>query len=318
MYPEIAPFFTDMLAVSSTHSIYVERSGKKGGSPVFFVHGGPGSHSRTDHRGYFDPDFFDIVLFDQRGCGKSKPAGETAENDTWALVEDINAIKDAFGINKKISLLGGSWGSTLSLAYALTYPHAVEELILRGVFLGTHDEVRWYTHGLARFATQAWEEFASSGEDDLVDYYYQQINSLDDDAVREAARAWVKYEIQTMMIGASEPASNKNVALPPEKDMLARARVQLHFLKHHCFLHDNQLLESAQKINLPVTIVQGSMDMICPPITAYRLSKRLPQATLRLVGNAGHGGLSGALAAALKEEADNLRDRLRRRNESTI
>jgi proline iminopeptidase len=318
MYPKIEPFFTDMLAVSPTHSLYVERSGKKGGCPVFFVHGGPGSHSRANHRGYFDPDYFDIVLFDQRGCGKSEPAGETDENDTWALVEDINAIKDALGINRKISLMGGSWGSTLSLAYALTHPQFVEELILRGVFLGTSDEVRWYTHGLARFATEAWEEFSESGVDDLVDYYYRQINSSDAGVASQAARAWVKYEAQTMMIGAGEQASDKNVSLPPEKDMLARARVQLHFLQHQCFLGDNQLLESAQNIKLPVTIVQGGMDMVCPPVTAYRLSKRLPRATLRLVSNAGHGGLSGALAAALKEEADNLRDRLRRRDESAI
>lgn len=318
MYPTIEPFFTDWIEVSPQHSLYVERSGNKGGYPIFFVHGGPGSQTNPCHRQYFDPSFFDIVLFDQRGCGKSRPLGEVSDNDTWALVEDINVIRDTLGISKKICLFGGSWGSSLSLAYASTYPEAIEEMVLRGIFLGTHEELHWFTEGLARFATTAWEEFASSGAENLVDYYYEKVNSPDRNSALQAARLWSRYEIQTMRIGSADHAQNRNIPLPPEEQLLARVRVQLHYLKNQCFFRENQLLESATGINVPVTIIQGGVDFICPPITAHRLSEQLPQARLRIVGNAGHDALSEELAEVLTEETNSLRDRLRNKDESAV
>ncbi len=317
MYPEIEPHFTEMLSVSPRHTVYVERSGKKGGYPVFFVHGGPGSHTRADHRRYFDPECFDIVLFDQRGCGKSQPAGETLENTTWELVEDINAIKNALEIDRKVSLFGGSWGSTLALAYAMTYPQYVEELILRGIFLGSSEEVHWYTDGLSRFATEAWEDFSCPGEANLVDYYYRQVHSSDERAANNAARRWVEYETRIMDLGSGTDSSAV-ASLPSSEEMLVRARVQLHFLKHQCFLEEKQLLESAEDLNLPITLVQGALDMVCPPVTAYRLQRALPQANLRLVNEAMHGAQSGKLAVALCEETDKLRDRLSKRDGFTI
>lgn len=318
MYPEIEPYFTEMLAVSPRHTVYVEKSGKQGGYPVFFIHGGPGSRTRADHRRYFDPEYFDIVLFDQRGCGKSEPPGETAENTTWELVEDINAIKEALKIDRKVSLFGGSWGSTLALAYALTYPHYVEELILRGIFLGSNDEVHWYTDGLSRFAIDAWEDFSCPGEDNLVDYYYQQIHCSDERVANHAARRWAEYETRIMDLGSDAHSSAVVASLPSSEEMLVRARIQLHFLKHQCFLEEQQLLESAEDLNLPVTLVQGALDLVCPPITAYRLQRALPQANLRLVNEAMHGAQSGTLAQALCEETDKLRDRLSKRDGFTI
>jgi proline iminopeptidase len=315
LYPEIEPFLTQMLAVSARHSLYVERSGKKGGHPIFFLHGGPGSHVGAAHRRYFDPDFFDIVLFDQRGCGQSVPAGETHENDTWVLVEDINTIRNALGINRKITLFGGSWGSTLALAYALRYPQHVEELILRGIFLGTDEEVAWYTHGLSRFAPQAWQRFASGMGDDLLGNYYLAVQDTNEQCANEAAKRWLEYEMQLMRIGSElqneqqSPAPTE-VQSPLSQAMLNRARVQLHFLKHQCFLAEGPLLDAAHNIRLPVTIVQGELDLVCPPITAWRLSQRLPQAKLHIVPDAGHGAMSGRLAPVLKAEVDGLRDRL--------
>ncbi|MCB1648981.1 MAG: alpha/beta fold hydrolase [Pseudomonadales bacterium] len=315
MYPEIEPYYIDKLAVSSRHSLYVERSGRRGGMPVIFVHGGPGSRVNAQHRRYFDPEFFDIVLFDQRGCGKSTPLGEVEDNDTGRLVEDIEAIRRHLGIEHRVCLFGGSWGATLALAYAREYPEHVEEMILRGVFLGTREEVDWYTHGLARFAPQAWEAFASPGCEDLLAYYSEEVFAQDPARALAAARAWVGYEAQLMMIGTGNPCPD--ITLVPREELLARARVQLHYLRHACFLGDNPLLASAQELSMPVTIVQGELDLVCPPVTAYRLSRALPNARLRLV-NAGHGGLSEPLATALCEETDRLRARIKERDESSL
>lgn len=310
-----------MVPVSSRHALYVERSGKKGGYPIFFLHGGPGSQSRALHRRYFDPDFFDIVLFDQRGCGRSVPAGETRENDTAVLVEDINAIRNALEITGKFSLLGGSWGSTLALAYALHYPQWLDELILRGVFLGTDEELNWFTHGLSGFAPEAWTQLVSGRDSDIVDDYYQVVQDLDDRHAGEAARRWAEYEMQIMRIGSAlqeqmsstsptTPTSPTTTSMPSISAILDSARVQLHFLKHKCFLAQSPLLEAAHNIYQQVTIVQGRFDLVCPPITAWRLSQRLPRARLRMVENGGHSASSGSMAWALREEVDALRDRL--------
>lgn len=309
LYPPSEPFFAEKLAVSSHHSLYIERSGRKGGHPIFFVHGGPGSQVSAAHRRYFDPEFFDIVLFDQRGCGQSSPAGETQDNNTQALIGDINTIRDALGIRSKMSLFGGSWGSTLALAYARQYPQNIEAMILRGIFLGTADEVSWFTQGLARFAPQAQQRLADGMGHDLIAAYHQAVFDNDERHASEAARRWVEYEMQIMRVG-TEASATPPPALQASQALLNRARVQLHYLKHQCFLADTPLLDVAGAIQAPVTIVQGGLDLVCPPVTAWRLSQCLPNATLRMVGNAGHGGLSESLAPILREEVDALRDRL--------
>ena len=310
LYPPIKPYFVEQLTVSSRHSLYVERSGKPGGHPVIFLHGGPGSQVSAAHRRYFDPTFFDIVLFDQRGCGQSLPAGETQDNHTQALLGDINTIRDALGISGRMSLFGGSWGSTLALAYALHYPQNVADMILRGIFLASAAEVSWFTQGLARFAPQAWQQLADGMGDDLVGAYYLAVFDDNDSHASEAARRWVEYEMWIMGIGADATDKTPPPAPQASRALLNRARVQLHFLKNRCFLADTALLEAAQAIQTPTTIVQGGLDFVCPPITAWRLHQCLPNSRLRMVNKAGHGGLSDELAPILREEADALRDRL--------
>jgi proline iminopeptidase len=234
------------------------------------------------------------------------------------LADDIHTIRDALGITRNISILGGSWGSTLALAYALRYPQSLDELILRGVFLGTQAEVDWYTQGLARFVPEAWAQFACAGAADLVEHYYEAVNDADDKRAAEAAVRWANYEMQimaTMPIGAGGAASQSltQTSLPSGtfvQDTLHSTRVHLHYLIHQCFLVGSPLLDAAHTIELPVTIVQGRMDLVCPPITAWQLSQRLPIARLRMVDNAGHSATSGSLALALREEVDALRDRL--------
>lgn len=310
LYPPIEPYFVETLAVTSRHSLYVERCGKKGGHPIILLHGGPGSQVSAAHRRYFDPDFFDIVLFDQRGCGQSLPAGETQDNNTQALIGDINVIREALGIGGKMSLFGGSWGSTLALAYTLQHPRHVEAMILRGIFLGTTDEVSWFTHGLARFAPQAWQELTDGMGQDLIDAYHEAVFDSNEALASESARRWVDYEMQIMRIGTESPGTAAPPALQANRALLNRVRVQLHYLKNQCFLGDQPLLDAARSIQVPTTIVQGELDLVCPPATAWRLSRRMPNARLRMVGSAGHSALSAALAPILREEVDALRDRL--------
>lgn len=297
-----------MIPVSPLHTLYVERSGKRGGHPVIFLHGGPGSQVNANHRRYFDPDFYDIVLFDQRGCGKSKPAGETRENTTKDLIDDINTLREALGINGKMTLFGGSWGSTLAVAYASQFPDNVANMMLRGIFLGSGEEVEWFTHGLTRFAPQAWQQMAQNMEPDLPDAYYRAVFGDNRDKAIEAARRWLNYEVQIMQIG-SKASTTQDSSL--NDAILNRSRIHLHYIRNRFFLGGTALLDSAKSITMPVTIVQGDMDMVCPPITAWQLSQRLPNAGLRLLNGAGHSGLADDMASALREEMDALRDRLR-------
>ncbi|MDX1489889.1 MAG: alpha/beta fold hydrolase [Pseudohongiellaceae bacterium] len=315
MYPEIDPFYTHMLPVGTGHSIYVERSGRKGGCPIFFIHGGPGSRTLATHRRYFDPDFYDIVLFDQRGCGQSEPLGEVQGNDLAFLVEDINAIRAELKIDQAINLFGGSWGSTVALAYAMSYPDKVQELILRGVFLGSEREVKWFTNGVSRFAPKAWELFSANSKGKLLDYYYEAVNSNEQAIALAAARSWCEYEARLMRIGASEHVQNTPISLPSDEQLLARVRIQLHFLHNRCFLKDNQLMTMAYQLKNPVTIVQGEQDFICPPSTAYQLHQQLPHSTLRLIPGEGHNAVGTSLAQVLCDETDQLRDRIRMKDE---
>jgi proline iminopeptidase len=312
LYPPIEPFSTQMLPVSSQHSLYVERSGNRGGYPVMFLHGGPGSQTRPDHRRYFDPDFYEIVLFDQRGCGKSAPAGEVEQNTTQDLVEDIWLIRQALGFSGRMSLFAGSWGSTLALAYALRYPQTVDEMILRGIFLATEPELDWYLNGVSRFAPQAWQQLAENMGPDLLDSYHAAVFDLE--TAEQAAWRWAVYEQQLMSLGGGTSQSRSMSSLTPAQQvaLVNGTRVQLHYLKNGCFV-DKPLLECIGQLHIPVTIVQGSVDFICPPVTAVELSKRLPLATLRILPGAGHSALGTTMAPALREECDALRDRLRAR-----
>lgn len=304
LYRPIEPFSATMLPVSPTHKICVEHSGNPHGFPAVFLHGGPGSQTRPDHRRYFDPDFYRITLFDQRGCGRSVPAGCTVDNTIWHLVEDMEAIRRHVDVPRWL-IFGGSWGSTLALAYAICHPQRVAGLILRGVFLASRAELDWYLYGLRRFIPQEWRRFANEPTAGLIRRYQGEVNSSDRMLALSAARRWVEYENSTMAIGASAmPASGGAVN---DEELLARVRVQLHYLGADCFLREGQLMQEAGRVDAPAIIVQGRHDMVCPPITACELAEKLPRAELRIVEQAGHNAAGPLLAPALRQAADDMR-----------
>jgi len=306
LYPPIDAFDRRTLAVTSPHRLYVEQSGNPSGFPVLFLHGGPGSQTNPEHRRYFDPAFYRVVLFDQRGCGRSTPAGCTQANTTWDLVGDMEEIRRDLEIDQWL-LFGGSWGSTLALAYAALHQRHVAGLILRGVFLSDRRELDWYLNGLRRFVPEAWQTLTDGNPECIIERYHRDVNHSDRAFAVDAARRWVAYESSVMAIGA---ASTAPAGVIDESALLARARVQLHYLAAGCFLREGQLLESASGIRVPALIVQGRTDMVCPPVTAFDLSRRLPDAQLRLVEQAGHSASGQRLAPALRTAADDMRTML--------
>jgi proline iminopeptidase len=309
LYPPIEPFQTGGLAVDSTHSIYYEQSGNPSGFPVLFLHGGPGSQVRPQHRQFFDPAFYRIVLFDQRGCGRSTPRGGIVHNTTWHLVADIEGLRRQLGVERWL-LFGGSWGSALALAYAQSHPRRVAGLILRGVFLASASELDWYVNGLRDFLPSAWRDLTGGRSEGVVARYHAAVNHPDLATAEQAARIWVGYEEAAMQLGSG--ATPVASAAGEVAALLDRARVQLHYLANECFLRRDELLQTAWKVaTVPCIIVQGRLDMICPPVTASDLAERLPHAELRMVESGGHSGSQPIMAAALRTAADDMRERLR-------
>jgi proline iminopeptidase len=253
-----------------------------------------------------------VVLFDQRGCGKSAPAGEIRYNTTADLVEDIEALRHHVAVERWL-LFGGSWGSTLALAYAQAYPHQVAGLVLRGIFLGGAEEVAWYVAGLQRFLPEAWRTFAEEVErahaESLIAHYHARVTSADESVARQAARRWAAFENAAMAVGEAAGAS----AATDDAQLLLRARVQLHYLAHGCFLQPGQLLRGMPAMaHLPGIVVQGRRDLVCPPATAYTLARAWPCAQLRIVEEAGHSALHPAMTTALMQATDDMRQQLRR------
>jgi proline iminopeptidase len=307
LYPGLEPFDSNVLPVGGGHRVYYEQSGRRDGFPALFLHGGPGSHSRAQHRRYFDPAHYRIVLFDQRGCGQSAPRGETANNTTAHLVADIECLRKALGIERWL-LFGGSWGSALALAYAATHPDAVAGLVLRGVFLGGRMELDWYLKGVRAFIPEAVERLQAGASRDLVRYYHAQVNHPDRSRALAAASRWSAFEEQVMAIGSPAAAGAPNSAPTGDDDaLLARARIQLHYLAAECFLRENELLDGAWRVRAHTIIVQGRLDMVCPPVTAHALSRRLPSCELRIVEQGGHSGMQPLIAGALRQAADDMR-----------
>jgi proline iminopeptidase len=288
MYPDLEPGRADWLDVGAGHRVYYEISGNPAGFPVLFVHGGPGSRTRPAHRRFFDPAFYRIVLFDQRGCGRSTPLGGTQANTTAHLLADIELLRRTLGVDHWL-LFGGSWGSTLSLAYAIAHPDRVAGMVLRGVFLASDAEVAAYLSVLP----QAWGQPAG---ETVVEHYRALVERGEPEVALAAARRWWDYECRVMAL--AEPGSAG--APPPAEELLASARVQLHFLAEHCFLRTNELLEQLQRVGaLPVIIVQGALDKVCPPAAAQAVAQRIPGADMRIVAGGGHSALQPAMAAAL-------------------
>src|SRR5262245_50506976 len=231
LYPEAAPFAVQQLAVGEGHALYVEQCGNPRGFPALFLHGGPGSRIRPRHGRYFDPAFYRVVLFDQRGCGQSTPSGSIADNTTRHLVADIDALRRHLGIERFL-LFGGSWGSTLALAYAIAHPGRVAAMVLRGIFLGTWAEVAWYLDALRNFVPAAWEALAQGEATDLLGAYYRAVSEDNGPRALAAAQRWVDCEEALMNLesGSSPPSPVEGAA-----ETLARARIQLHYLVHDCF-----------------------------------------------------------------------------------
>jgi proline iminopeptidase len=317
LYPALDPFAAGRLPVGARHVLHFEQCGNPVGFPALFLHGGPGSRTLPAHRRFFDPRFYRVVLFDQRGCGRSTPPGGTEENTTRHLVEDIEALRRHLGVERML-LFGGSWGSTLALAYAAAHPQRVAGMVLRGIFLASRAEVDWYLDGLRRFVPEAWEASFDSAQDrlaqgedggDLLARYHALVNRQDEREALAAARRWVGYEEAVMGLGA--PDGPAGTAAPEPAAVLARARVQLHYLAHDCFLEPGELLSGLGRLaEAPALIVQGRLDMLCPPRAAFELARRLPRGELRLVERGGHSAFEPDMAQALRRAADDMRARV--------
>lgn len=304
-YPPIEPYDSGYLAVGDGHEIYYEQSGNPRGKPAVFVHGGPGGGGDVNARRFFDPEGYRIVVFDQRGSGRSRPHASLEANTTWHLVADMEALRRALGIERWL-VFGGSWGSTLALAYAEMHPAAVSELVLRGIFLLRRAELQWfYQHGTSMMFPELWEEFLApippEERHDLLSAYHKRLLS-DDARVRlEAARAWAMWEGATSSLWPN-PVRVEQFGSP--EFALAFARIEAHyFVNRGFFEHEDQLLDGVEAIrHIPGVIVHGRYDVVCPLDTAWKLHERWPEADFRVVVDAGHSayepGITSELIAA--------------------
>jgi proline iminopeptidase len=312
LYPAIEPFRIQRLAVDGLHTLYVEECGNPDGLPVVFLHGGPGAGISSYHRCFFDPARYRIVLFDQRGAGQSTPFAELTDNTTGHLVADIEAIRERLGIDRWV-VFGGSWGSTLSLAYAQAHPDRVLGLVLRGIFLGRPAELRWFNEvdgGASQIFPERWARFRDfippSERDSMLEAYWRRLTS-DDEAVRlAAAHAWSAWEGGSTTL-VHDPDGGGDFDDP--RKAVSLAVMEAHYFRHGMFLEPDQLLRGIDRIrHLPATIVHGRYDIICPVSSAWDLAQAWPQADLHVV-LAGHSAADPAIVDQLVQATDRLADR---------
>jgi proline iminopeptidase len=307
LFPEIEPFDSGHLAVDGLHSVYYEQCGNPRGKPALFVHGGPGGGASVVHRRFWDPAAYRIILFDQRGCGRSTPHAELRSNTTWHLIDDMERIREHLGI-ETWQLFGGSWGSTLSLAYAQRHPERVTEMVLRGIFLLRQREIDWYyQEGASRIFPESWAKYLEpippDERDDLVGAYYRRLTSADRDERIAAARAWSMWEGSTSR-------------LVPDPELIERtgqagfaeafARIECHyFINRGFFDDDDQLLSSMDRIKeIPAVIVQGRYDIVCPAESAYQLHRAWPNSTLIIAERSGHSALEPEITSYLVDATE--------------
>ncbi len=307
LYPEIESRANGRLRVSDLHELYFEESGNPAGIPVVFLHGGPGGGTEAKYRRFFDPERYRIVLFDQRGCGKSTPHASLVDNTTWDLVKDIEALRTHLGIEKWV-VFGGSWGSTLALSYAETHPSSVRALVLRGIFLLRKQEIDWfYQRGCSAIFPDAWEHFLApipeNERHDLLAAYHRRLTSDDPNVQLEAAKAWSIWEGSTsrLMVDPSLVAR-----FGADRFAIAFARIEAHyFVNRGFFEHDDQLLRNVDRIrHIPAVIVQGRYDVVCPLESAWALHRAWPEADLQIVPDAGHSALEPGTTRALVAATD--------------
>ena len=308
LYPKIEPYATGNLPVSQLHTIFWERSGNPNGEPVIVIHGGPGGGSQPAYRQYFNPEKFDIIQFDQRGCGKSTPYAELNENNTQNSVSDIEALRNHFGIDSW-HVFGGSWGSTLSLIYAQNHPSRARSLILRGIFMCRKSELHWfYQDGASHVFPDAFEPYSTHipepERNDLIAAYYRRLTSENISIRRAAAKEWTRWEMATSRMFPDpeylEKAEDLDFAV-------AFARIECHYFINGIFVEDGHILNNCVKImNIPTTIIQGRYDMVCPTKSAWELHKALQNSNLVIVPDAGHSMGEISIARELVKATDEI------------
>lgn len=309
-YPVIEPYNKGMLKVSDLHTLYFEECGNPEGRPVVFLHGGPGGGVAPDHRRFFDPKAYRIILFDQRGSGKSTPCAELRENTTWNLVKDIETIRTHLNIDKWV-VFGGSWGSTLALAYAITHPEKVKALVLRGIFLCRPSEIKWfYQEGASQIFPDVWDEYLKpipeNERHDMVNAYYKRLTHDSSEIRLEAAKAWSKWEAATSRLIIDQNAIDD---FDDPDYALSFARIECHYFTNNAFFEtDNWLLENVNRIrHIPCAIVQGRYDVVCPARSAWDLHKAWPEAKFTFIADSGHAAAEPGTRSALIEATDSFR-----------
>lgn len=317
LYPEIEPFSKSSLKVSDLHEIYYEECGNRNGVPVIFLHGGPGSGCNPMQRRFFDPLHYRIILLDQRGCGRSTPQGEVRDNTTDDLIQDIEALRNHLGI-AKWHVFGGSWGSTLALTYAIKHINRIGSLVLRGIFLSRANELSWFLGGVQQFYPEVWHHLTSylpeKERGDVLTAYAKRIFSADAQINVPAAIQWNAYESAIMRLKPAEAESTTpktaealpadtakpDTAKSDQSVEVARARIQIHYIQHQCFIDGDAVLKASAALNeIPTVIVQGRYDMVCPPQSAWDLSRAMPKAEYIIVADAGHSAMEPGITSAL-------------------
>ncbi|WP_293775630.1 prolyl aminopeptidase [uncultured Oxalicibacterium sp.] len=308
LFPSIEPYRHGMLAVDARHTLYWEECGNPQGMPVLFLHGGPGGGISPTHRRFFDPAHYRIVLFDQRGAGKSTPLGAWQDNTTPLLIDDIEALRRHLDIDQWL-LFGGSWGSTLALAYGEAHPQRCLGFILRGIFLCTKAEIDWFMYGMRQFFPEAHAEFVApipeEERGDLLQAYARRLFGKDEVLSVAAARQWSGYEGRCLFL---QPQAEIIATFEEDAVALGVGRLEAHYFLHRGFMEEDQLIRQIDRIaQLPAMIVQGRYDAVCPPVSAWRLHQAWPGSRLQLIADAGHAAMEPGTAQALIAATEQFR-----------
>ena len=300
LFPEIEPCLAGHLNLDATHEMYWEVSGNPNGVPVVFLHGGPGAGASPVHRRFFDPTYYRIIIYDQRGSGRSRPFAEVTDNTTQLLVQDMENLRKHLNVESWL-VFGGSWGSSLALAYAVDYPKRVSGLVLRGIFLCQKRELSWFLEGMATVFPEAWWDFTQflpkEEQKDVLGSYHQRLMSDDPSVHAPAAHAWARYEgsCSTLL-----PSPSRISVQGSGRAALALSRIEAHYFVNQMFLPDNYFFEKIDKIrHIPAVLVQGRYDMVCPIVTADELARAWPEAQYHIIPDAGHSAMEPAVRSAL-------------------
>ena len=317
LYSKIEPYKQYTLSVDNNHTLYIEESGNPNGLPVVFLHGGPGAGCEASHRCFFNPELYRIVLFDQRGCGRSKPHAELRDNTTQHLVDDLERIRIDLGIEQWV-VFGGSWGSTLALVYAQTYPERCLGLILRGIFLCRERDIAWfYQAGASYIFPDLWNDYQSvippEERENMINAYYCRLTSTDAQVQLQAARAWARWEACTSNLN---PKTEVIDFFAQDKVALSLARIECHYFVNHVFLKDRPLLDRIDRLaDIPGIIVHGRYDVVCPIEQAWLLHQHWQQAELHIIAEAGHSAFEPGITDCLVQSTDAMAERINGRNQ---